>query len=60
MDKNSDLEKIEIRSDKVRKIISERPPFFIRNGTMILAVLLLIIALIIYGMYCNDLLASRN
>ena len=48
MEKNNDLEKIELRSEKVRRIVNEKPPFFIRYGTIILTVLLLLAAIIVY------------
>lgn len=45
---NNDLEKKEIRSDKVRNIMIEKPPLVIRYGTTIITVLLLIFAAIAY------------
>ena len=47
MEKNNDLEKIELRSEKVRRIVNEKPPFFIRYGTIILTILLLLAAIIV-------------
>lgn len=50
--KNSDnLEKIEIRSKKVRDIMHEEPPIAIRFGTALLCILLLILAIIAYSLY---------
>ncbi len=49
MDK--DLEKIETRSKKVRDIMVEKPPFFIRYGTVMIAVLLFVVALVIYSIF---------
>lgn len=48
MNKNKDIEKIEIRSEKVRSIINEKPPFLIRHGTTILTIILMIIAVVVY------------
>ena len=48
MNKNIDIEKIEIRSEKVRRIINEKPPFLIRHGTTILIIILMIIAVAVY------------
>lgn len=41
-----DLERAELRSKKVRDIMTERPPIFIRYGTAIIAMLLLSVAII--------------
>ena len=48
MNNSDDLEKIYIRSEKVRSIMSEEPPIFIRYGTMFIAIFLLIIFLVVY------------
>ena len=48
MDKMKDLERSELRSEKVRGIIGEKPPMFIRYGTIIISTVLLIIGVIIY------------
>lgn len=48
MNKNKDIEKIEIRSEKVRSIINEKPPSLIRHGTTILTIILMIIAVAVY------------
>ena len=48
MNKYIDIEKIEIRSEKVRRIINEKPPFLIRHGTTILIIILMIIAVAVY------------
>ncbi len=45
-----DLEKIEIRSDKVKKIMAEEPPAVIRYGTAVIAALLLAAVIIAFGM----------
>lgn len=50
MSRTYDLEKIRLRSKKVRNIISEEPPWFIRYGTMVIASLLTIITIFIYVM----------
>ncbi len=50
MSRTYDLEKIRLRSKKVRNIISEEPPWFIRYGTMVIASLLIIITIFIYVM----------
>lgn len=44
---NNDLEKTELRSEKIRKIIDEAPPWLIRYGTAIIALLLILLALFI-------------
>jgi len=43
-----DLEKIGIRSEKVRNIMIEEPPLLVRYGTVIIATLLLIVVVITY------------
>ena len=48
MDKMKDLVRSELRSEKVRGIIGEKPPMFIRYGTIIISTVLLIIGVIIY------------
>lgn len=45
---NKDLEKIEIRSQKVRDVMNEEPPFLIRQGTTIITLLLLLSISFIY------------
>lgn len=47
MDK--DLEKIETRSKKVRNIMDEKPPLFIRYGTVIISIFLLVIAIALWS-----------
>ncbi len=44
----SDTDKIELRSEKVRKIIGDIPSGFIRYGISIIACLLIILFLICY------------
>ena len=58
MEKNNNLEKIELRSEKVRRIINEKPPFHIRHGTTFLTLILIIIAIAAYIMYLNTLLST--
>ena len=41
-----DLEKKDIRSDKVRNIMMEKPPVLIRYGTAIIATLLVAVAFV--------------
>ena len=43
---DNDLEKIEIRSEKVRNIIGEKPHWFIRYGTIVIAFLLVLLIII--------------
>ena len=43
-----DMEKKNIRSDKVRNIMMEKPPLLIRYGTVIIAVILLAAIIIAY------------
>ncbi len=45
MDK--DLEKLEARSKKVRDTMADKPPFFIRYGTTIIATSLLVITIVL-------------
>ena len=47
-----DMEKKNIRSDKVRNIMMEKPPLLIRYGTVIIAVILLAAIIIAYCYYC--------
>lgn len=42
-----DFEKKDIRSDKVRKIMVEKPPVLIRYGTTIITVLLLVMVAVV-------------
>jgi len=51
-----DLEKKDIRSDKVRNIMVEKPPVLIRYGTAIITFLLLIVAAIAYYMIHGTLI----
>ena len=57
MDK--DLEQKEIRSNKVRSIMAEEPPFVIRNGTFIIAIILFVITWAIYLILKTISLLSR-
>ena len=41
-------ERIELRSDKTRRFISEEPPFVIRYGTIVIILLLMAVAVITY------------
>ena len=54
MNKNKDIEKIEIRSEKVRRIINEKPPFLIRHGPTILIIILVIIMAAAYIIHLNN------
>ena len=47
MDK--DLEKLETRSKKVREIMAEKPPFIVCHGTTMIAMLLLIVAIVMWN-----------
>ena len=49
---SKDLEKKDIRSDKVRNIMVEEPPVLIRYGTIIIAFLLLALAVAVSNIYC--------
>ena len=42
------LSKIELRSEKVRNIISSEPPFWVRHGISIIAMILVVIAVVVY------------
>lgn len=44
-------EKIELRSEKVRNLIGQMPPFLIRWGTAILVIIVLLLMLILHTMY---------
>jgi len=41
-------EKIELRSEKVRNVIRQKPPFLVRWGTLIVLVVFLILCLITF------------
>jgi len=43
------LEKIDIRSKKIHKIMKEEPAWIVRYGTSIIATILLIAAIILYS-----------
>ncbi len=45
---NNDFEKTELRSEKIRKIINEAPPWLIRYGTTVIAFLLLFVIMYLY------------
>lgn len=47
-----DMEKKNIRSDKVRNIMMEKPPLLIRYGTVIIAVILFVAIIITYCYNC--------
>lgn len=47
-----DMEKKNIRSDKVRNIMIEKPPLLIRYGTVIIAVILFAAIIIAYCYNC--------
>lgn len=47
-------EKIELRSEKVRNLIGQMPPFLIRWGTVILVIIVLLLMLIFYTMYLKN------
>ena len=44
-------DKIELRSEKVRNIIGEEAPFFVRYGITVVFVVLLFVALVAYFFY---------
>lgn len=43
--------KMELRSEKVRKIIGEETPFFVRYGITIIFVVMLFVFLLAYGIW---------
>ncbi len=45
---NNDLEKTELRSEKIRKIIEEAPPWYIQYGTVIIFLSLTLTTLFVY------------
>ena len=47
MEKKADV-KIELRSEKVRSIISKEPPFWVRHGISIITLLLIIAAAVVW------------
>lgn len=49
MDIMKDLERAELRSEKVRNIMMESPPIVIRYGTVSIAILLLAIVIIVFA-----------
>jgi hypothetical protein len=49
-DAEANQDKIELRSEKVRNIIGQMPPFLIRWGNTILLVILLMLAIVVYVM----------
>ena len=44
---------IELRSEKVRNIIGNEMPFFVRYGITIITVVLVIVALVVWVFYHN-------
>lgn len=46
MNKSCDIEQLELRSEKVRNIIKEKPPIVIRYGTTIIAAILLAVGIV--------------
>ena len=44
----NDIDKIELRSEKVRKIIGDMPSGFIRYGISIITCILIIICIVLY------------
>ena len=48
---NKDIENIDIRSQKVRDIIGQEPPWFIRYGTITIALMLVLFAVVIAAVY---------
>ena len=44
----NDMDKIELRSEKVRKIIGDEMPFFIRYGISIITIVLILICIVLY------------
>jgi hypothetical protein len=47
-DAEANQDKIELRSEKVRNIIGQMPPFLIRWGNTILLLILLMLAIVVY------------
>lgn len=45
--KDTNHDKIELRSEKVRKLIGEKPPFLIRWGSAILVIAFIVLILLI-------------
>lgn len=64
MKKQADDEqsRIELRSEKVRNLIGQMPPFLIRWGNVILIVIVILLFLVgyclYYSKYCSDLLIN--
>jgi hypothetical protein len=47
-DADANQDKIELRSEKVRNIIGQMPPFLIRWGNTILFIIFIMLAIVIY------------
>jgi hypothetical protein len=47
-DAEDDQDKIELRSEKVRNIIGQMPPFLIRWGNTIILIILIMLAIAVY------------
>jgi hypothetical protein len=52
-DAEANQDKIELRSEKVRNIIGQMPPFLIRWGNTILLVILIILSITVYIIKCK-------
>lgn len=45
---NNDIEKLDLRSEKVRRIMNERPAWIIQYGTLLITVVLIILSFVTF------------
>ena len=47
--KESESDNIELRSEKVRRVIGEVPPLIVRMGTVIITIIVIVLAVVFVG-----------
>lgn len=47
--KERESENIELRSEKVRRVIGEVPPLIVRMGTVIITIIVIVLAVVFVG-----------
>ena len=47
--KERESDNIELRSEKVRRVISEVPPLIVRMGTVIITIIVIVLAVVFVG-----------
>lgn len=47
--KEKESDNIELRSEKVRRVISEVPPLIVRMGTVIITIIVIVLAVVFVG-----------